>query len=263
MTTTTTAPKSGLRAQPEFEQMEGDETVALDTSVMDAALAAAKAAASSTEAPKAAVPAVSASTAVGQVIKSGGFQAAFQEQDNFLSIVDVQELALAAPTIKGEQGSFFIGTQELGDEIRVELISFNPRWAIGCGEDNKESKDFFRVSYDGKTVHGEGTSIEDYMDDLRVQGFNNPKMSLYKDIWVLLTWSKIGGEVAAEDQQITRLQASQTSAGAFNAFAKTQGLLESKGIRKASPYFGVRAMKRAKGDNKYTNFEFFTLKAAA
>ena len=115
MTTTTTAPKSGLRAQPEFEQMEGDETVALDTSVMDAALAAAKAAASSTEAPKAAMPAVAASTAVGQVIKSGGFQAAFQEQDNFLSIVDVQELALAAPTIKGvtdatsnPKGSFMV-----------------------------------------------------------------------------------------------------------------------------------------------------------
>lgn len=259
MTTTTTAPKTGLRAQPEFESME-DETLVADTSVRDAALAIAKAAADATPAN---VPAVAdTNTAVGPVVKRAGFQAAFLKQDNFLSIVDVQELALSAPTIKGEQGSFFIGTQDLGDEIRVELISFNPRWAIGCGEENKESKDFFRVSYDGRTIHGEGTSIEDYMNNLRAQGFEHPKMSLYKDIWVLLTWSKLGGEVSAEDQQIMRLQASQTSAGAFNAFAKTQGLLESKGIRKASPYFGVRAMKRSKGDNKYTNFEFFTLKAA-
>jgi hypothetical protein len=259
MTTTTTAPKTGLRAQPEFESME-DETLVADTSVMDAALAIAKAAA---DAAPANVPAVApTNTTVGPVVKRAGFQAAFQEQDNFLSTIEVQELALAAPTIKGEQGSFFIGTKELGDEIHVELVSFNPRWAIGCGEDNKESKDFFRVSYDGRTIHGEGTSIEDYMDDLRAQGFEHPKMSIYKDIWVLLTWSKLGGDVALEDQEIMRLQASQTSAGAFGAYSKTQGLLESKGIRKASPYFGVRAMKRSKGDFKYTNFEFFTLKAA-
>ena len=200
----------------------------------------------------ASVPARAASTAVGQAKK---FSKAFSEFENMLDTMTVESLSLAAPRIKGEQGSMFLGDKDLGDTIHFELVSYNARWVIGSGENDKEAKDYFRVSYDNKTL----TTGEDeaaYLESLKAQGFKKAKKSPYLDVWGFVTWSAKNGPIDVESRQLACLQCSQTSLGAFMAFATTRGLLMKAGLVEELSTIEVKALKQVNGTNKYTNFGF-------
>ena len=235
----------GLRNQPEFEQMEDLD---IDAGAADTAASEAK-----TTIAKASGGAVST-----EVRK---FTVAFKDKNNVFDTSTVEGLSLAAPRIKGEQGSLFLGDVDLGDAIQFELISFNHRWAIGNGESDKESKDFFKVSYDNETISGTAMAISEYLDSLKAQGLTKAKKSPYMDLWGFVTWSTKLGHIDADERQLACLQCSQTSMGAFTAFSTTRGLLESKGIVKPIDIIEVHAEKRTSGSNKYTNFSFFVPKA--
>lgn len=250
----------GLKSQPEFEAADDDATETKTTTatkektmttptVDKEAIAAGIAAAN-------AIARAATNTAVGAPVQQAKFQPAFKDKENVLDIGTVEDLALSMPRIKGEQGSFFLGQEDLGSEIQFEIFSYNARWAIGNGTNDKESKDFFRVSYDDKTIAGEGTLIEDYLNDLRAQGFSKAKKAPYLDIFGFVTWSKEKGEIPVEEREMVLLQCSQTSLGAFKTFATTRGVMESRGMAKPTDVVTVKAMKRIKGDMKYTNFEF-------
>jgi len=248
----------GLKSQPEFEQMDETETTTATKeqtmttqTTTDAGVAAATAIAK----------AATTSTAVDVARPAAKFSVAFADKCGVFDTATVEGLSLAAPRCKGEQGSIFMGDVDLGAEIQFELISFNHRWVVGSGENDAEAKDFFRVSHDGVTIQGESTRIDDYLDSLKAQGFSKAKKSPYMDLWGFVTWSEKKGTVPVDERQLACVQASQTSMGAFTAFATTRGLLESKGLAKPIDVIGIRAMKRASGSNKYTNFEYFVPKA--
>jgi hypothetical protein len=256
---------AGLKSQPEFEAADDDATATATTTatkektvttptVDKEAIAAGIAAAN-------AVTRAATNTAVGAPVQKVGFHPAFKDKDNVLDIGTVEDLALSMPRIKGEQGSFFLGQEDLGSEIQFEIFSYNARWAIGSGTNNAESKEHFRVSYDDKTIAGEGTLIEDYLNDLRAQGFSKAKKAPYLDIFGFVTWSKEKGEIPLESREMVMLQCSQTSLGAFKAFATTRGVLEARGMAKPTDVVTVTAMKRVKGDYKYTNYAFSSPKA--
>lgn len=223
----------GLKNQPEFEQEETNSNTA--------------------EKPApATVPARAASTAVGQAKR---FSKAFSEFENMLDTMTVESLSLAAPRIKGEQGSMFLGDKDLGDTIHFELVSYNARWVIGSGENDKEAKDYFRVSYDNKTLTT-GEDVADYLESLKAQGFKKAKKSPYLDVWGFVTWSAKNGTIDVESRQLACLQCSQTSLGAFMAFATTRGLLMKAGLVEELSTIEVKALKQVNGTNKYTNFGF-------
>lgn len=246
-----------LKSQPEFEQETANQTTIKDETMTTTANTHTESAAAGVAATTAIAKAATTGVAVAQK-----FAVAFADKNNVFDTGTVEGLSLAAPRVKGEQGSLFMGDEDLGGEVHLEMISFNHRWAIGTGEDDKEAKDYFRVSYDKASISGDPTtSVEDYINDLKAQGFEKAKMSPYMDIWGFVTWSEKNGDVEADDRKLVCLQCSQTSLGAFTAFATTRGLLESKGIAKPIEVIGVRAMKRTSGSNKYTNFEFFVPKA--
>ena len=228
----------GLKSQPEYEQEETNSNTA--------------------EKPApASVPARAASTAVGQAKK---FSKAFSEFENMLDTMTVESLSLAAPRIKGEQGSMFLGDKDLGDTIHFELVSYNARWVIGSGENDKEAKDYFRVSYDNKTLTT-GEDAAAYLESLKAQGFKKAKKSPYLDVWGFVTWSAKNGPIDVESRQLACLQCSQTSLGAFMAFATTRGLLMKAGLVEELSTVEVKAFKQVNGTNKYTNFAFFAPKA--
>ena len=226
----------GLKSQPEYEQDESNTA----------------------EKPApASVPARTASTAVGQAKK---FSKAFSEFENMLDTMTVESLSLAAPRIKGEQGSMFLGDKDLGDTIHFELVSYNARWAIGSGENDKEAKDYFRVSYDNKTLANTGEDAAAYLESLKAQGFKKAKKSPYLDVWGFVTWSAKNGPIDVESRQLACLQCSQTSLGAFMAFATTRGLLMKAGLVEELSVIEVKAVKQVNCTNKYTNFAFFAPK---
>lgn len=236
----------GLKNQPEFEKMEDDTTT--DTTAAGAAAQASQAISKA------------ASTGVSTNVRK--FEPAFKDKNNVFDTATVEGLSLAAPRIKGEQGSLSLGDQELGAEIQFELISFNHRWALGTGENDKESKDFFRISYDNETLSGDGTNITDYLDSLRAQGFKRAKKSPYMDLWGFVVWSSKTGAVPVDERQLACLQCSQTSMGAFTAFSTTRGLLIQQGVAKPIDVIEVHAEKQSnKNGDRYTNFSFFVPKA--
>ena len=202
----------GLRNQPEFEQMENDH--AFDTDAEAAAQA-------STAIAKA------ASTGVSTNVRK--FEPAFKDKNNVFDNATVEGLSMAAPRIKGEQGSMALGDQDLGEAIQFELVSFNHRWAIGTGENDKEAKDYFRVSLDNETISGEGTLVTDYLNTLRAKGFAKAKKSPYMDLWGFVTWSSKTGAIPVDERQLACLQCSQTSMGNWTSFCTSRGLLEQSG----------------------------------
>lgn len=248
----------GIRDQKEyqaaaFEPMESetttatkDETMTTQTTTQDAGVAATTAIAKA------------ATTAVGAAKK---MQIAFAEQQNVFDTDTVEGLSMASPRIKGEQGSLFAGDKDLGSKIRFEIVSWNKRWAIGTGENDAEAKNYFRVSYDGETISSDGSSVVDYIEGLKAEGFKKAKMSPYVDVWGFVTWAEKGGDVPVDERELCILQCSQTSMGAFVSFCTTRGLLESKGMAQQLSEVEVTAMKRQNGSNKYTNFAFSAPKA--
>lgn len=234
----------GLRSQPEFEQMGGtfQEEASYEEKVKYSSIAQAKG---------------EVSTTVGR-----SFEPAFKDKCGVFDTATVEGLAMSAPRIKGEQGALFLGQEDLGDVIEFELVSFNHRWALGSGENDKEARDYFRVSYDNTTISGDGTLISDYMDDLKSKGFKRAKKSPYLDLWGFVVWSKNKGAIPVDERKLVCLQCSQTSMGAFTGFATTRGLLESKGVAKPIDVIEVHAEKKMNSkQDKYTNFSFFVPKA--
>lgn len=246
----------GLKSQPEFEQMDETETTTATKeqtmttqTTTDAGVAAATAIAKA------------ATTSVELARPAAKFSVAFADKNNVFDTATVEGLSLAAPRCKGEQGSIFMGDVDLGSAIQFELISFNHRWVIGTSENDAEAKEFFRVSHDGVTIQGESTRVDDYLESLKAQGFSKAKKSPYMDLWGFVVWSEKNGDVPVDERQLVCVQASQTSMGAFVAFATTRGLLESKGLAKPIDVIEIHAEKRTSGSNKYTNFSWCVPKA--
>ena len=245
-----------LRNQPEFEAMESETAATVETTTKEETMNTTTDTATASVQATTAIATAAASSALSTVTTPTKFKVAFADKCGIFDTATVEGLALAAPAAKGEQGSVFVGEVDLGSKVRFELISFNHRWTAGTGETDSESKEKFRVSLDGKTLSGTGDSLADYVESLKAEGYSKAKVSPYLDLWGFVTWSEKNGDIPADSRELCRVQCSQTSMGAFTAFATTRGLLESKGIAQPIDVIEIHAEKRVSGTNKYTNFSF-------
>jgi hypothetical protein len=185
------------------------------------------------------------------------FQPAFSHLEWVLTEEQVSELAVSTPRIKAEQGEAYLKDKALGKSIRMDVVSWNKRYLISTGLSSNdggyaESLGFLRTSYDGATIFGEGTTISDYLAELKNLGYRNAKVSPYVDLFGFVTEPDLGTDLYL-------VQLSQTSAGNFNAFCTTTGLLVSRGtvtLDPESPSIIVSAKAQSKGTMKYSNFEF-------
>lgn len=205
-----------------------------------------------------------AAAATGVAVARPKLEPAFAGQNGYFPLDVVESLSLAVPRVKGEQGSFFKGQEDLGSKLRFEPISFNKRWAVGTGEDDKESAEKFAVSYDGVVLAGAkhgGMKVTDYVESLKAEGYSKANVAEYMDMFCFLTWTEKGGDIPNDQREMVLLQCSPTSKGAWTAFMTTRGLLEARGIAKPLEIVEATAEKRISGNNKYTNFSFSAPKA--
>ena len=247
--------KDKANSMPAFEsedETNSDVSVAVAEPVQTQALVQ--------EQPQVAAPAVVKPTAV--VAAAAKFVPAFSDMNLALPIEMVEQLSLGAPRIKGEQGSAYLGDEEVGKVFRAEVVSFNSRWAIGTGNEKQgvEDKEAFRVSYDGKHIAGEETTVDAYLAELKAKGFHKAKKSPYIDLWVFVTHTEKKGDIAIDERQLTLVQLSQTSAGNWANFCASRGMLESRGAAKLVEV-EIVAQAQTNGSNKYTNFQFRAPKA--
>ena len=250
-----------LRNQPEFEAMESETAATVETTTKEETVNTTTDTASASVQATTAIATAAASSALSTVTTPTKFKVAFADKCGVFDTDTVEGMSLAVPRAKAEQGSIFISDQDQGSIIQFELISFNYRWAIGTGEQDKEAAQFFRVSFDNKTISGTGESLDAYVESLKAQGFNKTKVSPYLDMFGFVTWSEKNGTVPVEERQLVCVQCSQTSLGAFKAFSATRGLLESKGVVQPLDVIEIHAEKRTSGSNKFTNYSFHAPKS--
>lgn len=241
-----------LKNQPEFETSETESTTqaaeAVTTPTVDAGVEATKAIAKAS------------TTAVGAVRPK--LTVAFAGHKDVFDTPTVSALSQATPRITAEQGSLRKDrTTKLGAKIVVEVVSWNHRWALGCGEQNMndEMKALFRVSYDNETVDGEGCSVEEYIESLKAQGYTKAKVSPYGDLFGYLV-SKDGEVIPEDERELVLVQMSATSLGNFMAFCVSRGLLESRGMIQPNDLIEITAEDRTKGTNAFTNMSFKAVK---
>lgn len=251
-----TKSQTAAATTPAFEtEDETMNTTENNTQAGDQAQASAKA---STTIAKASAGAVAAST-------QKKFEMAFADKQWAFDEDAVVGLSMSVPRIKGEQGGAYIEQTSLGGKFRIEVESWNPRLLISSGLQSsdagyQEAMEYLRTSYDGATIHGEDTTVAEYIEHLKEMGYNKARASKYIDLFGFVTWKEKGGDVAPEARALHLVQLSQTSAGNFAAFCTTQGLLRSKGLVTGDgSVIEVHADARSKGNNKYTNFSFHTV----
>lgn len=246
-----------LRNQPEFEK----PNAAAAAEVAEAAPAAAEAA-PTTEAKAAADVAATtaiakaATTAVGSAKK---MVIAFAASKDTIDTNTVSALAMSSPRITAEQGSAYLNRKEdLGKVVHIEIVSWNHRWAIGTGENDKEAVDYFKVSYNGETLDGEpDVTVAAYLESLKSEGFSKAKVSPYADLWGFVTYTEKKGDIPEDQRELTVVQLSQTSLGNFTSFCVSRGLLESRGVAQPATVIELHAeAQESRRGDRYTNFSF-------
>lgn len=235
------------------EQATATQTTAAPTAEAVAAPKAEPQVASSANVPAQ----VNANTAVGAP-RAAAF-IAYADKSCVFDTATVEAMSLGAKRVKGELGSAYIDQRNLGGTFQIEVVSFNSRWAIGTGSQNQTSEDKakFRVSYDNVTISGDpSTTIAQYVEQLKAEGYKDAKVEPYMDLWGFLVRTEKDGEIPLEERELVLVQVSKTSMGAWTNFCATRGMLASKCGVAISDIVEVVAQAQAKGTNKYTNFAF-------
>lgn len=208
-----------------------------DTSKAEATTAIAKAAASS--------------VAAAKPLKA---TAAFAEFENALPEVEFGTF----PRITADLGGFEMEKEVIGDNIKVELMSFNTRYVITPGSDDKEASQLVKYSNDGVMLaDGSGTSVIDYLNTLKTtHGYDDASVKTYMDLTGLLV--EKGGEVIPEDDQVVvQVQLSPQSLKQFNGFRITKGVFEArKGIQTGN----VLTLKRERNEYNGKKFAYISFK---
>lgn len=205
---------------PAFEQMD-DVAVAEKPEVQ---VEAAPAAQPSTQTSVAAAK----PTAVGAATK---FKPALVNLEN---AIDPTNISFGIfPKVTVSTGGFMVdGDQNIGQDIVLEIMSWNKRWVVSPGSNDKEAGELARFSIDGVHVDGEDTLLLDYVRHLKdVMGYDKASVKEYFAVWGELVSDK-DGVVAPENRRIVELQCSPKTVGQFQRYQIELGMKVSRGIVK-------------------------------
>lgn len=177
------------------------------------------------------------------------------------------EVGNVFPRLKASSGSINGDNINLGDCIDMQVYSYNTRYFVVPGKHSdpkipdSEGHKLCRASYDGKTINdrdtGDNVPIPEYMDELREQGYPNPKMSEYTDIYGII-FNSAKDKAKAFDKGIVQVAIAPTSRSGFFAYTKQTKLMMLRGQIPADKGTCVRIMaepvSNKKGDYTKTNF---------
>jgi len=254
------------KAAPAFESPESDVSVldAVDTTSsagVEATAAMPQAASEPTptrQAKEAATQAiaVAASTSLAAQPPGRKFTAALQDFSYQISLDDIRSIGLAAPRVLVDQGGFSLDGKDLGKELHVQLLSYNPRYLVSPGVDNDEGKEAVRYSYDGVTIDGDTQTLKDYLNELKASDYPDASIKEYFDLWAVVvgpTGSSAAGPVIGETVVI---QLSPQSAGKFKFFQVSLGIQISRGTAQATDTIRMVAERATSGKNVFGRVAF-------
>lgn len=151
--------------------------------------------------------------------------------------------------------------QDLGKEIRIEVMSYNSRFVCAPGTDDEEAKKLVRYSLDGKTISSNGDDngmdVQAYIKELKtVHGMDDAGLKEYLSIFGFLTHAN-GEEIPEADREIIELQVPPQSRALFTRHQMTEGVKISRGVTQASPFVVCRQEKKqGSGTKKFALINF-------
>lgn len=229
---------------PAFEQME-------DTSAPAAILETSGPKIEPTMESKPAGTAVAApkATAVGQAVK---FKAALADKENVIPPGDLAFGTYDKITAAGGGVFMLEGETSLGEDITLEVISWNRRWVASPGANDDEATKLAKFSTDGKHLDGEDTLLLDYIRYLKeTAGYENAKVKEYFAIWGEMVTSTKQGDVAPADRHIYELQCSPETVKKFNGWRMEHGMKVARGIFPESSLVKCHANIGKNGKNTF------------
>lgn len=184
-----------------------------------------------------------ARTAVGAVRPR--MQAAYNDFQDVITTEEVQSLGVGAfPRVTIDLGGFTLDKEELGTEIKLDLISWNNRWMITTGAQDDESKKKVKVSHDNETISDTGETIREVLEQFREDGYTKAACKGYIDLWGMLTFAK-GKDIEADDRQMVQIQLSPESVKKFRAFQVETGV---KKLSSSDPLPSTIVLRSKRGE---------------
>lgn len=220
------------------KKTDGATTTPVKTITPKAAPAAAAApvadapAAAPAEAP---APAPAQTTAVAAAPATGAVSAVVARpirnaiEENFLRKLDLEWNTL--PRIQANQGNFLDlerNKEAFGNEIVVQLMSYQPSWQLSPGTDNPSDIEYVRYSNDGVTATN-GDNLQEHLQALKAANYDKAKInSRYMMAFVIL--EAPSDKTGLMKNKLVQIDVSESSKKSFDQFMMQNGFNESRGI---------------------------------
>lgn len=148
-------------------------------------------------------------------------------------------------------------SQMLGDELKVEVISFNKEFVVSPGSDEADAKELVRYSADGKTLEETGQSVAEYLEYLRVtEEYPNAKVKEYTQVIAILNGAQKGGKPVASELvgKMVLISMSPSSRKNFDGFRIQEAVFVRMGKRtvEGAENIVLRTDAKTKGSDSYT-----------
>ena len=164
------------------------------------------------------------------------------------------------PRIKASNGIFMDDeNNELGKNITFTLVSFNDNWAITPNVNDQSANKYCKFSYNGVTINdGSETSVVDYMEFLKDEGFEKPSKKRYLEVTAILDDADEDSDIIGE---MVQLNLSPQSVKKFDAYNLQTMVKVARGMMTAEQAGVITARAKIKTFNTFT-FTLFTFKPA-
>lgn len=225
--------------------------VDVDTAKVEATKATAQAAASSSKA----LTTTPANTALSQALKAN---TALDDLQNLITPDMLESMGFGAfPRITVDQGGFSRNkTEFLGHKIEIEVQSWNFVTLVTAGEkDNKEADKLVRSSYDGINIPAEGCTVDEYIRQLRNDGYDKASAKKYIEIYASLLWTEKLGQVDADDVKLVQVSVSPQSAAQWGRYLLESRIKAARGGNVASSVV-IGAERKTLGSNTFGVMNF-------
>lgn len=185
--------------------------------------------------------------------------AAYCEWQNAITPQEVASLGVGAfPRITVDLGGFVMDKDPLGQEIKIDLVSWNNRYMVTTGANDDEAKGKVKVSYDGETIMETGESVAEVLAQFREDGYTKAACKGYIDLFGMLTYAN-GKNLASEENLFVQVQLSPESVKKWKAFQVETGY--KAGIAKMEvPSIIVLKAQRAEWKGNRYGYASFSMK---
>lgn len=233
-----------------FEEPETQVSQPANETAAKPAQAAPAAPVADTSKPAANVPAPRASTAVA--IKPE--QTSISSKQGVWSTEDIESLGYGGlPRLIATQGSIKMDDERVGTHCVLEILSWNLRYMAVTNTNDQEAKQKVRVSYDNRTISGDGGDIHAYVESLKAEGYDKASVKTYGDLWGRLISTEKAGDLPKK--LMVQVQMSPETLKQFKRLQLEQAYEEADGAEPLR-YMKVIAEAKSLNGNDFSIFKF-------